>query len=153
VATRREVSFSRLDEIMPEVDRLIDGGHTTVGNWSLAQICNHLTSSLIWSVEGYPVKLPWVLRATFGKFIKRQIFRSGKIKPNAPLPQHMTPQPGLDARAEAEALRAAISQYLANPTKRAPNPMFGALTPDETDKLNLYHAAHLLGYVLPTVAK
>ena len=33
-------------------------GHTTVGNWSLGQICNHLTKALTASVDGYPVQGP-----------------------------------------------------------------------------------------------
>ena len=42
---RRAIQFESLDEIMPEVDRLLEG-HTTVGNWSLAQICRHLATVL-----------------------------------------------------------------------------------------------------------
>ena len=38
---RRALSFATLDGVMPDVDHLLTG-HTTVGQWSLGQICNHL---------------------------------------------------------------------------------------------------------------
>ena len=40
---RRTLSYGNLDDIMPDVERLLDG-HTTVGNWSLAQMCQHLAA-------------------------------------------------------------------------------------------------------------
>ena len=33
---RRELSFNSLDEVMPDVERLLEG-HSTVGHWSLAR--------------------------------------------------------------------------------------------------------------------
>ena len=41
-ASRRALTFESLDRVMPDVDRLLEG-HTTVGTWTLGQICNHLT--------------------------------------------------------------------------------------------------------------
>ncbi|MFI5459648.1 MAG: DUF1569 domain-containing protein [Isosphaerales bacterium] len=43
MAGRRELSFASLDEVMPDVERLL-AGHATVGQWSLGQICNHLAT-------------------------------------------------------------------------------------------------------------
>ena len=40
---RRTLRFNSLDEVMPEVERLLKG-HSTVGTWSLAQICRHLST-------------------------------------------------------------------------------------------------------------
>ena len=40
---RRLLTFRSLDEIMPEVDRLLEGS-TKVGNWSLGQMCLHLAT-------------------------------------------------------------------------------------------------------------
>ena len=38
---RRTLRYESLDEVMPDVERLLEG-HTTVGNWTLAQICRAL---------------------------------------------------------------------------------------------------------------
>ncbi len=56
-AARRPLAFASLDRVMPDVDRLLEG-HTTLGDWSLGQICNHLTQSLTWTVEGFPKLRP-----------------------------------------------------------------------------------------------
>src|SRR5437660_1623214 len=45
MAERRELSFASLDEVVPEVERLL-AGHTTVSRWTLAQICNHLATGI-----------------------------------------------------------------------------------------------------------
>jgi hypothetical protein len=50
---RRRLSFRRLDEVMPDVDRLLIG-HRAVGRWTLGQICNHLAASFRHSVAGFP---------------------------------------------------------------------------------------------------
>ena len=42
---RRPLVFVRLDEVMPDVERLL-AGHVTVGRWTLGQICNHLELAL-----------------------------------------------------------------------------------------------------------
>src|SRR4051794_14935085 len=44
MAERRDLSFTSLEDVMAEVDRLL-AGHETVGRWSLGQICNHLGTS------------------------------------------------------------------------------------------------------------
>ena len=52
-ANRRTLTYASLDEIPADVDRLL-AGHTTVGNWTLGQICNHLSGAVIASVDGSP---------------------------------------------------------------------------------------------------
>ena len=41
---RRTLRYESLDEVMADVERLLEG-HTTVGHWSLAQICRHLATA------------------------------------------------------------------------------------------------------------
>src|SRR5260221_1601287 len=119
--SRRTLVFTHLDEVMPEVDRLLVGC-TTVGNWSLGQTCNHLALNIRSSVEGYEIRAPWVIRAILGPVIKKQLFRKDQIKPGFKTPEANVPKPGLDDRAVAEALRAAITTYLAHHETHTPNP-------------------------------
>ena len=107
MAERRALSFSSLDEVMPDVDRLLEG-HTTTGRWSLGQICNHLGTALRYTVEGFPEQAPWLLRHTVGPVAKRQVLGSGAFPEGVKLPEKYLPRPGLDPRAEAEALRASL---------------------------------------------
>ena len=53
---RRTLRFNSLDEVMPDVERLLEG-HSTVGNWSLAQICRHL-STVMRRVVDLPASTP-----------------------------------------------------------------------------------------------
>ena len=148
MSDRRPLTIGRVEEIMPEVDRLL-AGHTTVGNWSLGQICNHLSAAIRMSVEGFGVMAPWPIRVTVGKLAKRSILAKGEMKPGFKLPEKFVPVAGLDARAEAEALRASIGYYLANPTPRSPHPFFGSMSGSEWDRLHCIHAAHHLRFAVP----
>jgi hypothetical protein len=42
---RRTLRYESFDDVMPGVERLLKG-HTTVGNWSLAQICRPLAMAI-----------------------------------------------------------------------------------------------------------
>jgi hypothetical protein len=42
---RRTLGYESFEEVMPDVERLLPG-HTTVGDWTLAQICRHLAIHL-----------------------------------------------------------------------------------------------------------
>jgi hypothetical protein len=145
---RRPLSFSSLAEVMPEVDRLLEG-HTTVGRWSLGQICNHLTISLIGSVEGIPVKAPWLVRKTLGVVVKRRILATGQMRAGVRIPERFWPRPGLDARAEAEALRGALRLYSAHTGPMADHPFLGPMSRDEWTRIHCIHHAHHLSFVRP----
>jgi hypothetical protein len=148
MAGRRSLSFDTLDRVMPDVDRLL-AGHTTVGSWSLGQICNHLTAAVIGSVEGFPVRAPWLLRNTLGRLKRRQILRTGTMPAGVNLPERFLPRAGLDARAEAEALRAALQFYAASTGPTALHPFFDRLSREEWTRLHCIHCAHHLSFVLP----
>jgi hypothetical protein len=149
MAARRELTFTSFDQVMPEVDRLLEGGYETVGNWSLGRICNHLASSLIFSVEGFPGRAPWLARKLFAPGVLRKLRKTNKLPEGVKVPDWALPKPGLDDRAEAEALRAAIRVYTAHIGPMAPHPFFENLTRADSDWTNLLHCAHHLSFVLP----
>jgi hypothetical protein len=41
---RRRLSFTKLSEVIPDVQQLLTQRHRTVGRWSLGQICAHLVA-------------------------------------------------------------------------------------------------------------
>ncbi|WZO98740.1 DUF1569 domain-containing protein [Isosphaeraceae bacterium EP7] len=145
---RRTLSFGGLHDVMPEVDRLL-AGHRTAGRWSLGQICNHLGAGIVLSVDGFPGSAPWPIRATLGRFYKRKVLRSGVMPAGGKLPEKFTPRPGLDDRAEAEALRAAINAFSAHRGPVAPHPFYGPMTYDEWARLHSIHGAHHLSFTFP----
>jgi hypothetical protein len=147
-ATRRPLSFASLDEVMPDVDRLL-GGYSAVGNWSLGQICNHLGNAVRFSIEGFGFKAPWLMRQTLGRVIKGQVLRTGSMREQIKVPEKFLPKPGLDDRAEAEALRAAVRLFAAHTGPLADHPIFGPMTRAEWVRLHCVHCAHHLSFALP----
>jgi len=145
---RRTLTFANLDEMMAEVDRLL-AGHRTLGRWSLGQVCNHLSGAIRASVEGIPFKLPWIVRKLIGPIAKRRVLGRGRLPDGMKLPEAYAPKPGLDARAEAESLRATIRYFTAHAGPLGSHPVFGPLTADEWRRFHCVHGAHHLGFVLP----
>ena len=145
---RRKLAFRRLEEIMPEVERLLVG-QFTVGRWTLGQICDHLAASFRYSVEGFPdPPAPWILRVTLGSLARRSMLRGGPIPERMPLPARYRPGPGLDAVAEAERLREAITLFSACAAPAA-HPLVGPMSADEWTVYHCTHCAHHLSFAVP----
>jgi hypothetical protein len=141
---RRELSFASLDDVMPEVERLLDG-HETVGRWSLGQILHHLAQGLRLTVDVAPDPaaplVPEVIRERF--------FRTGRFPDGRESPPILVPAPADDAPAEADALRAALERFTVSAGPFPNHPRLGALTRDQWDLFHRMHCAHHLGFVVP----
>jgi hypothetical protein len=146
--SRRTLTFDSLDLVMPVVDQLLEG-HTTVGDWSLGQICNHLTTTLTWTVEGYPKLAPWFVRKTVGPLLLKRILRTGRFPDGIKLPKRYLPKPGVDDRAEAEALRAAIWHFASYSGRLSDHPMAGQIARLDWERFHCIHCARHLGFVQP----
>ncbi len=144
----RKTGFASLAEVMPEVEKLMLG-HRMIGNWSLAQVCKHLSGSMVASVDGVPFRYPWILRKTVGPWLVRRILSTGRFPRGVKLPDRLAPGPGLDARAEAEALRAAIAAFSAHPGPFADHPLGGPIGRDGWARFHAIHSAHHLGFAMP----
>ena len=145
---RRSPEIAGLDRMMAEVDRRL-GGHRTLGRWSLGQVCNHLTAMLVGSVDWFPERSPWPIRKVLGPILRRKILGRGGYPSGLKLPEKYAPKPGLDDRAEAEALRAAVRYFSAHPGPFAPHPAIDGLTGEDWRRFHCAHAAHHLGFVPP----
>jgi hypothetical protein len=145
---RRRLTFSSLDQVMPEVDRLL-GGYKAIGNWSLGQMCSHLTQAITGSIGGFPVQAPWLLRKTLGPIIIRGILKQGKMREGVQLPEALRPKPGLDDRAEAEALRAAVRIFASHHGLMAEHPLGVKLSHADWERLHCVHCAHHLSFAIP----
>jgi hypothetical protein len=149
-ATRRALRFASLDQVMPDVDRLL-AGHTTVGRWSLGQICNHLELAIRLSMDGDPVKAPWLVRRAFGPVAFRLSLWLGWMPEGVQVPAVYLLRPGLDAAHEAAALRAAIERFGSFTGRFDEHPVLGRLSPSRWERFHCMHCAHHLSFVVPTV--
>lgn len=149
-AARRAVVLNSLDDVMPEVERLL-GGHSTVGKWSLGQICSHLAQAIHFTIDGFPpeARLPWPIRATLGRFLLWRILRTGRFTERMPMPRKYKPAPGLDAVAEAEALRAALRRLKTHSGPLAEHPLRGVVTRTVWERFHCIHCAHHLSFANP----
>ena len=102
---RRRLDFASLDDVMPDVDRLLTG-YEKAGNWSLGQVAFHLSRALTMTVEGGPRRSSWIVRTFIGPIARWYIFRTGKLPTGYKVPvAKLVPPAGVDDRAESEALR------------------------------------------------
>jgi hypothetical protein len=144
---RRTLGYESLDDVMPDVERLLEG-HTTVGTWSLAQICRHL-ATVMRRVVDLPASTPVDPSLRVPEEEKRRVLESGILPEGQPAPPQIIPVETLGAGEEAEGLRAAIAYYKASPGPVIPHPLFGPLTRPEWDRLQRIHCAHHLSFAVP----
>lgn len=149
MSQRRKLDFARLDEILPEVERLL-AGHRTVGQWSLAQMCRHLSDEFRYSIDGFPTRLlPWIIRRTAGAFIRRRLLRTRRMSEGLKVPAVYLPPPELDAAAEAATLGAAIDRFNVGAEPRVEHPLLGPMTHSQWAEFHCIHCAHHLSFAIP----
>ena len=152
MSQRRLLTFANLDDLMPEVDRLLRSGYECAGNWGLGQVCHHLSRAIVGSVEGIPFGAPWIVQISIGPILRRSLLRSRRMPNGMPLPKRLAPSPELDDRAEAEALRAAVAALARHAGPMANHPFFGRMTMDQWRQFHAIHGAHHLGFLVPNAA-
>lgn len=146
MAGRRDLTFTGLDEVMPDVDRLL-AGHVTIGRWSLGQILNHLATALRVTLDA-PVRASEPTREQ--RVAHRLFFRAGKIPEGLEPPlRALIPPPDPDALTEADALRAVIERFQAAEGPFPSHPNLGPMTREEWARFHGMHCAHHLGFALP----
>jgi hypothetical protein len=147
---RRTLRFNSLDDVMPDVEHLLQG-HTTVGSWSLAQICRHL-ATVLRRVVDLPASTPHDPSQRVPDHEKQKVFDTGLLPEGLPAPPQVLPTEALDERAEAEGLRAAIAYFSASSGPVIPHRFFGPLSRDEWHHLQRIHCAHHLSFAIPSEA-
>lgn len=159
VPVRRKLEFHELADVSREAQRLLAQGYLSVGKWNLAQVCNHLNEWIRFPVDGYPPTpyllrpLFWALRSTvmpakLKKYLADNSFPAGK--PTMPqtvyAPNHSSDQ------AAVEKLAATIERVGDFRGPLHPSPLFGAMDRETHLKLQLVHAGHHLGFLVPKSA-
>jgi hypothetical protein len=147
---RRVIRFSQLADAIRDAEQLLSRGHHTVGRWSLAQICNHLSSSIGYTVDGFPGKTaPWIVRQTLGRAVRTLMISTGRIMEGAPLPENFKPLPTLDPTHEVNTLRLEIERFEASQGDCKPHPFLGRMSRNAWERFHCVHCAHHLSFALP----
>ena len=145
---RRTIRYGRLDEIMPDVERLL-ARYTTVGRWSVGQMCRHLALIMRASID-LPASTQFDPSMRVDADTRRAMLERGEIPEAIPTGPALEPPAGLDDREEAENLRAAIAHYQVSPGPAIAHPLLGPLSRAEWDRMHCHHAAHHLSFAAPS---
>lgn len=154
-APRRELSFASLDELSAELDRLEAAnaagnlGHT--GNWTPAQIIDHLANFWTCSLDGFPGgKPPLLLRVVCQLFFKKGGKAGNQPPPGFKIPKeapHFQPREGVTFEQATEALRTCIERVKRGDSYVPASPLFGKLTGEEWTRMHLGHCGMHLSFI------
>ena len=81
-AKRRTVAFQSSEEVLGEIRGLIDNGHETRGDWTLAQIVEHLAEGNESAFDGFDFTVPWLVVSAFGHHLGTYECRSTNCGPS-----------------------------------------------------------------------
>ncbi len=132
VKNRRKVRYQNFDEFLADAERLAARPVRELGNWTLAQIFDHLAHSMNVSIDGTPERFPWALRTAL-RLVRKRII-GHPMKPGYQVPENVAallrPEITPCLRESACKLRNAAARFQTQ-SEFPPHPAFGTLTRDE----------------------
>ncbi len=148
IAQRRTLHFASYQDILDDVHAMAERPTHHLGNWSLGQICEHLSKAIEYAVDGAPFGVAWYFRLLGPLFKKRTLTQP--MKPGFKLPQSAAEYlpSNTDAAAGIARLEGAIAKYQQAPELK-PHVIFGRMSQDEWDQLNFRHAEMHLSFIVP----
>ena len=154
-AGRRVLTLDSVDAGLADARHLLVTGYTRVGNWSLGQVCWHLSRWIEYPLDGFPpLPVPlrpvaWVIRHTVAPAYLRRVLAGGGVPEKLPTPFGTRPPAAVDdldgvTRYEAQLNR--LRDFRGVPHE---SPVFGPMSADELIRLSCRHAAHHLSFLTP----
>ena len=151
---RRRLRFDNVDELLAELDRIVGTPTRTSGDWSAAQIIEHLAKFVEFSFDGFPFRMPWHVRLACWllKHVAWHWLLDRAMRPGYRLPESASGLlPGPDARLDASSarLRAALDRIRSGERMTQPSPFEGRITHEQWLEAHLRHAELHLSFVHP----
>lgn len=149
VTDRRRLSFTSLDDILADVEALDGSAIRTTGNWTAAQIVQHVTDVITLSVDGFGFKLALPLRV-LGRLLRSQAL-TRPMRPGFNVPHAMRarlPSDQLPFEQAVASFRQGIGRAKSERMTKA-SPLLGALTHEQWVQLHCRHAEMHLSFVHP----
>ncbi|KAA1258043.1 hypothetical protein LF1_05580 [Rubripirellula obstinata] len=147
---KRTLDFHTGDEVIAEIQNLRSSGYAKTKNWNLTQICEHFTSTMVGEMEGLGFRFPWIVRATFGKWLTHRFLKTRKM-PGVPTLPSLQPKSLADSEDDTiiEGCIRAISQCETFAGSLDDYPFVDNLDHDEWRQLMWVHAGHHLSFLIP----
>ena len=144
----RDLQFENLDAAVDDARALLASGYVCHGNWSLGQICRHLTLVQDPSIDGYPawMSLFAPLRPLMRRWLLPKLLGPDSPRGIRTAPMFVPPD-NLDDAAEVEAFSASVERLINHSGEFAPHPAFGRMPRDRILEIHAAHAAHHLRFL------
>ena len=156
VVERRDLHFDALADILRDVEQLAavtsETGESICadGNWTPAQIVEHITFFINGAINGFSFQAPLVFRI-MGKFLRGRLLNK-PMSPGIKLPANMSvvlPDPQTTWDDAASAIRSAVGRIEAGERMTQPSPLLGAMTHEDWVKMNCRHAEMHFSFMHP----
>lgn len=157
-ADRRGVEIESVEDLLADLDRLesAEGAGTlrTTGNWSAGQVLQHCARTWAAAIDGFPAEMrpPWWLKAGARLMFKKRAVAGETAPPGIKLPPEaaaILPEEGVTFAEGLGELRAQIGRTQGGERFNQPSPIFGKMTHEEWQKLQLGHCRLHLGFLHP----
>jgi hypothetical protein len=148
---RRRVCFGQPGEVADEAERLLTGGYERAGQWSLAQVCEHLSQTVEGSVDasnGFGGFLLPIWKRISARPVLHLMLLTRWIPSGVKLPAGALPTSTDDAEAVAR-LKLAMETLAKHHGAWAKHPFFGGLSGKTWKRYHLIHCAHHMGFLVP----
>ena len=160
---RRSLQFASPDQAIVDARHLAEAGYVKTGNWSLAEICEHLTKFMRNSLDGFPGRgMPWPIPPIMRGLFLNEKAMNKPMPPGLPTVNYLRPTVVTAAndetkrRADAEAVDRFAQQFERVRQAKEDNktfaksPLFGKLPAEKWYRVHLKHAALHLSFLVPT---
>lgn len=157
--SRRSVQFNDLSEAIADVEALLRTGYQSVGEWSLGQVCTHVSSVMRAFIEGFPeppssARAPlWLTRNTLARFNGGRALLIRSVTGSVETFPEMVPSSDVEDATGLDTLRDWVARTKGHVGRFSPSPSVGVLGAREVDALHRLHCAHHLGFLVPLAAK
>ncbi len=141
-----------MDDIQADVESLQGSAIRTTGNWTAAQIVQHVTDVITLSVDGFGFKFAWPLRV-LGRLLRAKALTK-PMRPGFSVPRAMRrtfPSDQLPLDQAVEGLRRAIGRAKSERMTVA-SPILGPLTHEQWEQLHCRHAEMHLSFIQPAAS-
>lgn len=150
---RRRLRFDSIDQAIDDIDALHTCGYERLGAWDLARTCDHLTTTMRYSLDGFPpdTRPMLALKVLGPTLVKWTVLGVGWMPRGVALPH-----PSLDDAQSVRSEQTAVSHCIATLREVrdfdgpfARSPVMGKLSPNQWRRFHLVHAAHHLSLLVP----
>ena len=157
-ATRRLMACDCFDRVLDDVAILRRGPYTSLGRWSLPQVCRHLSVAMESAVSVAASGQQTPEQADAWRQFMAVVFSPAGLPPGRPLPNPALEPPADcgDADcgdAEYARLTAAIQLLVNHPHSHVSSPRFGPVPTADARRFHLAHANHHLSFLRPATAR